>query len=109
MKLSKMHLKTLREVPNEAEIPSHILLLRTGMIRKLVSGVYGFMPLGWRSVRKIEDIIREEMDAAGGQEIHMSAVQPADGLHTDLSSGDLRTETGENSVLGLHMRKFLQT
>ncbi|MDO4545800.1 MAG: proline--tRNA ligase [Bacillota bacterium] len=78
MRLSKMHLKTLREVPNEAEIPSHILLLRAGMIRKLVSGVYGFMPLGWRSVRKIEDIIREEMDAAGGQEIHMSAVQPAE-------------------------------
>ena len=78
MKLSKMHLKTLREVPNEAEIPSHILLLRTGMIRKLVSGVYGFMPLGWRSVRKIEDILREAMDAAGGQEIHMSAVQPAE-------------------------------
>ena len=50
MRLSKMHLKTLREVPNEAEIPSHILLLRTGMIRKLVSGVYGFMPMGWRSV-----------------------------------------------------------
>ena len=47
MKLSKMHLKTLREVPNEAEIPSHVLLLRAGMIRKLVSGVYGFMPLGW--------------------------------------------------------------
>lgn len=73
-----MHLKTLREVPNEAEIPSHILLLRTGMIRKLVSGVYGFMPLGWRSIRKIEDIIRQEMDRAGGQEIHMSAVQPAE-------------------------------
>jgi prolyl-tRNA synthetase len=78
MKLSRMHLKTLREVPNEAEIPSHILLLRAGMIRKLVSGVYGFMPLGWKSVRKIEDIIRQEMDAAGGQEIHMSAVQPAE-------------------------------
>lgn len=78
MKLSKMHLKTLREVPNEAEIPSHILLLRAGMIRKLVSGVYGFMPLGWKSVRKIEDIIRQEMDNAGGQEIHMSAVQPAE-------------------------------
>ncbi|MGF6377042.1 prolyl-tRNA synthetase [Clostridiales Family XIII bacterium PM5-7] len=78
MKLSKMHIKTLREVPNEAEIPSHILLLRTGMIRKLVSGVYGFMPLGWRSVRKIEDIIRQEMDNTGAQEIHMSAVQPAE-------------------------------
>lgn len=78
MKLSKMHIKTLREVPNEAEIPSHILLLRTGMIRKLVSGVYGFMPLGWRSVRKIEDIIRQELDSTGAQEIHMSAVQPAE-------------------------------
>lgn len=78
MRLSKMHMKTLREVPSEAEIDSHVLLLRAGMIRKLVSGVYGFMPLGWRSLRKIEDIIREEMDKAGGQEIHMSAVQPAE-------------------------------
>ena len=78
MKLSQMHLKTLREVPNEAEIASHILLLRTGMIRKLVSGVYGFMPLGWRSIRKIEDIVRQEMDAKGAQEILMSAVQPAE-------------------------------
>lgn len=78
MKLSKMHIKTLREVPAEAEIPSHILLLRTGMIRKLVSGVYGFMPLGWRAVRKIEDIIRQEMDNIGGQEIHMSAIQPSE-------------------------------
>ena len=78
MRLSKMHIKTLREVPNEAEIASHILLLRTGMIRKLVSGVYGFMPLGWRSIRKIEDIIRQEMDGKGAQEIHMSALQPAE-------------------------------
>ena len=78
MKLSKAHLKTLREVPAEAEIPSHILLLRAGMIRKLVSGVYGFMPMGWRSVRKIEQIVREEMDEAGGQEILMSAIQPAE-------------------------------
>ncbi|MDD4367241.1 MAG: proline--tRNA ligase [Eubacteriales bacterium] len=78
MRLSKMHFKTLREVPSEAEIPSHILMLRAGIIRKLVSGVYGFMPLGWRAVRKIEEIIREEMDAAGGQEIHMSAVQPSE-------------------------------
>ncbi len=78
MKLSQMHLKTLREVPNEAEIPSHILLLRTGMIRKLASGIYGFMPFGWRSIRKIEEIIRQEMDAKGGQEIHMSAIQPSE-------------------------------
>lgn len=78
MRLSKMYIRTLREVPNEAEIPSHIWLLRSGMIRKLVSGVYGFMPLGFRSVRKIEEIIRQEMDAKGGQEIHMSALQPAE-------------------------------
>lgn len=78
MRLSQMHLKTLREIPAEAEIQSHILLLRGGMIRKLVSGVYGFMPLGWRTVKKIEEIVRQEMDAKGGQEIHMSAVQPAE-------------------------------
>ncbi|MFA7661609.1 MAG: proline--tRNA ligase, partial [Anaerovoracaceae bacterium] len=78
MRLSQMHLHTLREVPAEAEVPSHILLLRTGMIRKLVSGVYGFMPMGWKSIRKIEEIIRQEMNAKGGQEIHMSAVQPAE-------------------------------
>ncbi len=78
MKLSKAHIRTLREVPAEAEIPSHILLLRAGMIRKLVSGVYGFMPMGWRVVRKIEQIVREEMDASGGQEILMSAIQPAE-------------------------------
>jgi len=73
-----MHLRTLREVPSEAEIPSHILLLRAGMIRKLVSGVYGFMPLGYRSLCKIEEIIKQEMDKKDGQQIHMSAVQPAE-------------------------------
>ena len=78
MKLSKMHVKALREVPAEAEISSHILLLRAHMIRKLVSGVYGFMPFGSRVLRKIEAIIREEMDAKGAQEILMSAVQPAE-------------------------------
>ncbi|MEG1584112.1 MAG: proline--tRNA ligase [Anaerovorax sp.] len=78
MKVSQLYFRTLREVPNEAEIPSHIWLLRAGMIRKLVSGVYGFMPLGFRSVRKIEEIVRQEMDAKGGQEIHMSAIQPAE-------------------------------
>ncbi|MBQ3920861.1 MAG: proline--tRNA ligase [Firmicutes bacterium] len=78
MRASNMYLYTLREVPNEAEIPSHILLLRAGMIRKLVSGVYGFMPLGRRTLRKIEQIVREEMDAKGAQEILMSALQPAE-------------------------------
>ncbi len=74
MRLSKMYVRTLRELPAEAEIPSHILLLRTGMIRKLASGIYGFMPLGWRSLHKIENIIREEMDKSGAQEILMSAI-----------------------------------
>ncbi|NLP29551.1 MAG: proline--tRNA ligase [Clostridiales bacterium] len=78
MRMSKMYLRTLREVPAEAEIPSHILLLRAGMIRKLVSGVYGFMPLGKRVLQKIENIVREEMDKKGAQEILMSAIQPAE-------------------------------
>ncbi len=78
MRASKMYLYTLRELPSEAEIASHILLLRAGMIRKLVSGVYGFMPLGQRAVRKVEEIVRQEMDASGALEIHMSALQPAE-------------------------------
>lgn len=78
MRLSKAYFRTLRETPAEAEISSHILLMRAGMIRKLASGIYGFLPLGWRSLGKIEQIVREEMDAKGGQEILMSAVQPAE-------------------------------
>lgn len=78
MKASKMYVNTLREVPAEAEISSHILLLRAGFIKKLVSGIYGFLPMGSRTLRKIEDIVREEMDAAGSQEILMSALQPAE-------------------------------
>lgn len=76
MLASKMLLTTLKEAPNEAVISSHILLLRSGAIRKLVAGVYNFMPLGLRTLRKIEDIIREEMDNAGGIEILSSAIQP---------------------------------
>lgn len=71
-----MYMPTLREVPTEAEIPSHQLLLRAGMIRKLVSGVYTYLPLGYRVIRKVEEIIREEMDAAGSQEFLLSALQP---------------------------------
>ncbi|WP_427340407.1 proline--tRNA ligase [Caloranaerobacter sp. DY30410] len=78
MRMSRMYMPTLREVPSEAEIPSHQLLLRAGMIRKLVSGVYSFLPLGYRVMRKIEQIVREEMDAAGAQEVLMSAIQPAE-------------------------------
>lgn len=78
MRMSNMYLRTLREVPAEAEIPSHIWLLRAGMIRKLVSGVYGFMPLGNKVLHNIETIVRDEMDAKGAQEILMSAIQPAE-------------------------------
>ncbi len=78
MKMSKMYFRTLREVPAEAVLPSHIYMLRAGIIRKLVSGVYGFMPLGSRVLRKVENIVREEMDASGAQEILMSALQPAE-------------------------------
>src|SRR5690606_20123378 len=76
MRMSNMYMPTLREVPTEAEIPSHQLLLRAGMIRKLVSGVYSYLPLGYRVIRKIEDIVREEMDNIGCQELLMSAIQP---------------------------------
>ncbi len=78
MRLSKSYFKTLREVPAEAELKSHILLLRAGMIRKLASGVYGYMPMGLKALKKIENIIRNEMDAEGCQEILMSALQPAE-------------------------------
>jgi prolyl-tRNA synthetase len=76
MKMSKMYMPTLREVPAEAEIPSHQLLLRAGMMRKLVSGVYTYLPLGYKVIRKVEQICREEMDAAGSQEFLLSALQP---------------------------------
>ncbi len=78
MKMSKMYIRTLRETPAEAVLPSHIYMLRTGMIRKLASGIYGFMPLGKRVLSKVENIVREEMDLAGAQEILMSALQPAE-------------------------------
>lgn len=67
---------TLREVPADAEIPSHQLLLRAGLVRKNVSGIYTYLPLGYRVIRKIEQINREEMDRAGSQETLLSAVQP---------------------------------
>jgi prolyl-tRNA synthetase len=79
--MSAMHLNTLRAAPGDAEIPSHIWLLRSGMIRQTVSGVYAFMPLGWRTVRKIEQIVREEMDRAGALELSTSPVQPAELWH----------------------------
>ena len=75
--MSNLYAPTLKEDPSDADIASARLLLRAGMLRKTASGVYTFLPLGWRVLRKIEDIVREEMDAAGAQEILMPALQPA--------------------------------
>ncbi len=76
MRVSNLFGKTLRDDPGEAELESHRLMLRAGMIHQAASGVYSYMPLAWRSLRKIEQIIREEMDAADGQELRMPALQP---------------------------------
>ncbi len=78
MRWSRQFIPTLREVPQEAEIPSHRLMLRAGLIRRLSGGLYTFLPLGLRSLRKVEQIVREEMDRAGALEILMPALQPAD-------------------------------
>ena len=93
MRMSNMYMPTLREVPAEAEIPSHQLLLRAGMMRKLVSGVYSYLPLGYRVIRKIENIVREEMDRQGAQELLMSAIQPK----------ELWEESGRWSTFGPEM------
>ena len=76
MRISKLFGKTQREVPAEAETASHQLLLRAGMIQQLAAGVYSYLPLGWRVLRKIEHIIRDEMDKAGGQEVNLPVLQP---------------------------------
>ena len=78
MRMSKLLMPTLREVPAEAEIASHRLMLRAGLIRKLAAGVYSYLPLGLRTLRKVQEIIREEMDRAGAQELIMSALLPAE-------------------------------
>ena len=76
MRLSQFHLATVKEVPADAEIASHRLMLRAGMIRKLASGLYTWSPLGLRVLRKVENIVREEMDRAGAIEMLMPSVQP---------------------------------
>ena len=96
MKASKMLIATLKEAPNEAVISSHILLIRAGMIRKLVSGVYNYMPMGLRTLNKIENIIREEMDEAGSLEILSSAIQPK----------ELWEESGRWSKYGPELMRF---
>ena len=93
MRVSQLYAPTLRETPAEAEVASHQLMLRSGMIRKAAGGVYTYMPLALRVLKKIEAIIREEMDAKGGQEVLMPIVQPA----------ELWQETGRWSVYGEEM------
>lgn len=96
MRLSQLLIPTLREVPAEAEIPSHILMLKAAMMRKLASGVYIYLPLGKRVLKKIEEIVREEMDRAGAQEVLMSAIIPA----------ELLKESGRWDVFGPEMFKL---
>ena len=78
MKLSSLFAPTLKEEPKDAEVASHKLLLRAGYIRKLAAGIYDFLPLGIRTLRRVEAIVRDEMDRAGAQEVLMPAVQPAE-------------------------------
>lgn len=76
MRMSALFGKTLRQAPAEAETPSHRLLLRAGMVQQVAAGVYAYLPLATRVLQKIEDIIREEMDREGGQEMLMPSVLP---------------------------------
>ncbi len=93
MKFSKSYIKTLKETPKEAEVISHILMLRAGMIKKLASGIYSYLPLGYKALKKVENIVREEMDRAGALEVHMPVIQPA----------ELWQESGRWSVMGPEM------
>ena len=93
MRTTNLYAPTLRETPAEAEVRSHQLMLRAGMIRKAAGGLYTYLPLAWRTIKKIEQIIREEMDEAGGQEISMPIVQPA----------EIWQESGRWSVYGDEM------
>lgn len=90
MRWSQTLLETLKETPAEAEIISHQLMLRAGLIRKLAAGLYDYLPLGWRTLRKVEQIVREEMDAAGALEVMLPVLSPA----------ELWQETGRWSLYG---------
>jgi prolyl-tRNA synthetase len=96
MRYSEVLLPTLKETPTEAEVISHRLLLRAGFIRKLTSGIYTYLPLGLASIRKAEQIVREEMNRAGAQELLMPMVQPA----------DLWKESGRWEKYGLELLRF---
>ncbi|MBP2633618.1 MAG: Prolyl-tRNA synthetase [Firmicutes bacterium] len=93
MRTTQLYAPTLRETPADAEVISHQLMLRAGLIRKAAGGVYTYLPLAWRVLKKIEAIVRDEMDAAGGQELSMPIIQPAELWH----------ETGRWDVYGDEM------
>jgi prolyl-tRNA synthetase len=78
MRWSRFYLYTTREVPNDAEVISHVLMVRAGMIRKVAAGIYTYLPFGWRSLAKLMAIVRREMNAAGAVELSMPAIQPAE-------------------------------
>ena len=90
MKFTQLISKTLRTDPADADTASHRLMLKAGMVQQVASGVYSYLPLAWRSLRKIEGIIRQEMDAAGGQEVRMPVLQPL----------ELWEETGRRAAMG---------
>lgn len=94
--MSNVYAPTLKEIPAEAELASHKLLLRAGMIRKSAAGIYSFLPLGYRVIKKIENIVREEMDAIGSQELLLPFVQPA----------ELWTESGRWDVYGPELARL---
>ncbi len=96
MRYSQLLLPTMKETPAEAEVISHILMLRAGFMRKLTSGVYTYLPYGLAAIRKVENIVREEMNRAGAQEISMPMVQPA----------DLWKETGRYEKYGPELLRF---
>jgi len=91
--MSKMFFTTIKETPSDAEITSHILMMRAGLIKKTASGIYNYMPLGLKTIKKIENIVREEMNRAGGQEILCSAIIPS----------ELMEESGRWSLYGDEM------
>ncbi len=97
MKFSSMFLYTMKEVPREAEVISHKLMLRAGMIKKLASGIYSYLPYGLKALRRVETIIREEMNAAGAQEVLLPGVQPS----------ELWKESGRWNVYGKELLRLI--
>jgi prolyl-tRNA synthetase len=96
MRMSSFFVPTLKEDPADAEVISHRLMVRAGMIRKLTAGIYSYLPLGYRSLRKVEQIVREEMNAAGAQEVFLPMVQPA----------ELWVESGRWEIYGRELLRF---